>query len=629
MSRKIKKSILIGFDSLSILISGLIAYFFLDPYIELSKLTFITVIAITIVIYLTVAFYFKMFSKINRYTSIRETLAITSCISFAFSITTIFSMLLLKSISFRFIVLTYIFSLACITGGRIGWRIYNEHKYKKSLGFPEYEQIRTLIVGAGNGGSIFIRSLKRNPNEVRIVGIVDDDLSKLNTFLYEVPVIGQIKDIPELINKYRIQQITIAIPSLKPKEYETILDICNRVEVTVNQMPSIENVLQGKLSVSQFREIDVVDLLGRDEVKLNMQQISSELRGKSVLVSGAGGSIGSEICRQIAKYSPDRIILLGHGENSIYEINKELSNLYKNKIEIVPVIADIQDRERLFEIMQEYKPECVYHAAAHKHVPMMEYNPKEAVKNNIYGTKNMAEAAKKANVETFIMVSTDKAVNPPNVMGATKRIAEMIVTGLNESGKTKFAAVRFGNVLGSRGSVVPLFKEQIKRGGPVTVTDYRMTRYFMTIPEASRLVVQAGVLAKGGEIFILDMGNPVKIVDLAKKVVKLSGYTEKEIPIIETGIRPGEKLFEELLVDSEQTDQEVYEKIFVGKVTDIPLNVVMDFVYSLDKCKDQQLKESLIDFANKEKRMLTAKNTNIPVSEAKGLDINIGELSNV
>lgn len=599
MSRNRKKSILIGFDSFSILASGLITYFFLDPYIALSMQSFVITVAITILFYLTLATYFKLFSKINRYTSIRESLAIAICVTAAFILSCFVSVLVLKTVSFRFIVLAYVFSSASIVGSRIAWRIYKEYQYKRLYGHSFEQQIRTLVVGAGDGGSVFLRSLKRNPSDVKVVGIVDDDPYKLKTFMYGIPIIGQTIDITELAKKSNVQQITIAIPSLQPKEYERILDICNKAEISVNLMPSIEDVLQGKLSVSQFREIDVVDLLGRDEVKLNMQQIATKLNGKTILVSGAGGSIGSEICRQIARFSPKRIIVLGHGENSIYQINKELNGKYKEQIEIVPVIADIQDRKRLFEVMQEYIPDRVYHAAAHKHVPMMEYNPREAVKNNIYGTKNMAEAAKAAGVESFVMISTDKAVNPPNVMGATKRVAEMIVTGLNEPGKTKFAAVRFGNVLGSRGSVVPLFKEQIKKGGPITVTDFRMTRYFMTIPEASRLVIQAGALAQGGEIFILDMGEPVKIVDLAKKVIKLSGYTENEIPIIETGIRPGEKLYEELLVDSEQIDQQVYEKIFVGKVTDMPLPKVMDFVYSLDNCNNKELKENLIDFANK------------------------------
>ena len=389
MSRKTKKSVLIGYDSLSILVSGLIAYFFLDPYIALSNQSFITTIGIAIILYLILAAQFNLFSKINRYTSIRESLAIVACVTFSFMATALISVVLMKTVSFRFIVLTYIFSLASIAGSRIVWRIYNEHEYKKLHGHSVEQQIRTLIVGAGNGGSIFIRSLKRNSSDVKVIGIVDDDPYKLKTFMYEIPVIGSINDIPELAKKYRVQQITIAIPSLEPKEYERIVDICNQAEIIVNQMPSIEDVLQGKLSVSQFREIDVVDLLGREEVKLDMQVIATKLSGKTVLVSGAGGSIGSEICRQIARFSPKCIILLGHGENSIYQINKELNGKYKGQIEIVPIIADIQDRKRLFEVMQEYIPDRVYHAAAHKHVPMMEYNPREAVKNNIYGTKNM------------------------------------------------------------------------------------------------------------------------------------------------------------------------------------------------------------------------------------------------
>ncbi|WP_407392034.1 UDP-N-acetylglucosamine 4,6-dehydratase family protein, partial [Carnobacterium jeotgali] len=275
----------------------------------------------------------------------------------------------------------------------------------------------------------------------------------------------------------------------------------------------------------------------------------------------------------------------------------ELNKKFVGKIEIMPIIADVQNRARMFDIMEMYKPDIVYHAAAHKHVPMMESNTFEALRNNVYGTKNIAEAAKAANVGTFIMISTDKAVNPPNVMGATKRIAEMIVTSLNEEGKTNFAAVRFGNVLGSRGSVVPLFKEQIKAGGPVTVTDFRMTRYFMTIPEASRLVIQAGTLAKGGEIFVLDMRQPVKIVDLAKKVIKLSGFSDDEISVVETGIRPGEKLYEELLIASENTGEKVYDKIFVGKAARRSLEEVMVFLKTVEGCTEASLKEQLISFA--------------------------------
>lgn len=523
-----------------------------------------------------------------------------TAVTLAFLAASLVSVPFVEAISFRFMLLTYLFSVALIPGSRIIWRIYNEHQQKLkelSVHGEVTQKVRTLIVGAGQGGSLFVKSLQRHDYEVELIGIIDDDLAKERMTLYGVPVIGKVEDIPELVKLHEIEQITIAIPSLSPQELNEIVEVCAETKVKVNQMPSVEEVVLGKYEVNKFKEIDVVDLLGREEVQLDIETIAEKLSGQTVLVSGAGGSIGSEICRQIIRFSPKRILLLGHGENSIYLINKELNNLHTST-EIVPIIADIQDRERIFKVMEQYKPDRVYHAAAHKHVPLMEYNPTEAIKNNVYGTKNMAEAAKAANVNSFVMVSTDKAVNPPNVMGPTKRIAEMIVTGLNEEGKTNFVAVRFGNVLGSRGSVIPLFKEQIQNRGPITVTDFRMTRYFMTIPEASRLVLQAGALAKGGEIFVLDMGEPVKIVDLAKKMIKLSGYTEKEIPIVEAGIRLGEKLYEELLAGSEHTNQKVYDKIFVGKVNNLPLSDVMHFVQGLEQYNHEQLKVRLVDFAN-------------------------------
>lgn len=598
LTRTAKKIILVSFDSIAIILSSIVAYIFLNPYIDPSNSFYVGAVGFCVSGYLVLAMYFKLFSKINRYTSLKEISTIFICVTASFIISSTASLLAIHNVSWRYLVLMYLFSLSLIAGSRIVWRIIIETRNKKTSENKKLKKLKTLVVGAGEGGSIFIRSSRKNDNELKIVGIVDDDVMKQGTYLFGIPVLGRFEDIPKIVDDYDVEQITIAIPSLKPDVYEHILDICNQLKVKVNLMPSVEDVLNGRVSVHRFREIDVVDLLGREEVKLDMEQISKALKGRTVLVSGAGGSIGSEISRQIAQFYPSRLILLGHGENSIYLIHKELKNKYGCEIEIVPVIADVQDRSRMFEVMAEFQPDRVYHAAAHKHVPMMEYNPREAVKNNVYGTKNIAEAAKSANVERFVMISTDKAVNPPNVMGATKRIAEMIVTGLNEKGKTKFAAVRFGNVLGSRGSVVPLFKEQIKHGGPVTVTDFRMTRYFMTIPEASRLVIQAGSLAKGGEIFILDMGEPVKIVDLAKKVVKLSGYSEQEIPIIETGIRPGEKLYEELLVDGEQTDQKVYDKIFVGKVAVRPVEEVLAFIETLDHYGPNELKKALIEEAN-------------------------------
>lgn len=375
--------------------------------------------------------------------------------------------------------------------------------------------------------------------------------------------------------------------------------MCEGANVEVFKMPNIENVMSGEIEVNQLKKVEVEDLLGRDSVELDMVSISKELTYKTILVTGAGGSIGSEICRQVCKFTPEKIILLGHGENSIYHIHQELTRIYKEQIEVVPIIADVQDKERMKEIMQTYKPYAVYHAAAHKHVPLMEYNPEEAIKNNILGTRNTAEAAKLAEVSKFVMVSTDKAVNPPNVMGASKRIAEMVIQSMNnETSKTDFVAVRFGNVLGSRGSVIPLFKKQIEAGGPVTVTHPEMTRYFMTIPEASRLVLQAGALAKGGEVFVLDMGKPVKIVDLAKNLIRLSGYNEEDIGIEFSGIRPGEKLFEELLNKDEIHPEQAYEKIYRGKVKEIEINEVNRYINEILSVKGD-IKKKTIKIANR------------------------------
>lgn len=369
--------------------------------------------------------------------------------------------------------------------------------------------------------------------------------------------------------------------------------------VELLKMPNIEDVMSGELEVNQLKKVEVEDLLGRDPVELDMDMISNELTNKTILVTGAGGSIGSEICRQVCNFYPERIILLGHGENSIYLINRELRNRFGKNVDIVPIIADVQNRARMFEIMETYKPYAVYHAAAHKHVPLMEDNPEEAVRNNILGTKNTAEAAKNAEVKKFVMISTDKAVNPLNVMGASKRIAEMIIQSLNdETHRTNFVAVRFGNVLGSRGSVIPLFKSQIEEGGPVTVTHPEMTRYFMTIPEASRLVLQAGALAEGGEVFVLDMGEPVKIVDLARNLIKLSGKKEDDIRITYTGIRPGEKMFEELMNKDEVHPEQVFEKIYRGKVQHMKCNeveaIIQDIVNDFSK-------EKIINYANGKK----------------------------
>ena len=555
-------------------------------------------IVLSIVLYWLFGWIFRVFSRINRYTNLREMIAIFLALTLS-SITTILLLFFSKeNYSMRLVISTYFLSMFFIIASRLVWRLYIEKKNSRCI--PSEEVKNTLILGAGEGGRILYNSLlgSKTAGDINVVGFIDDDPNKRHTYLSGKKVLGSIKDLPELVDKYEIAMITIAIPSLSRKKLREIFELIEPLHVKVNSMPSMEEVASGKVNLSRLKEIDVVDLLGRDEVQLDIDSIKDQITGKTILVTGAGGSIGSEICRQVIRFNPHRLLLLGHGENSIYLIDRELRNNYSECItEIVPIIADIQDREKIFEIMEHYQPEIVYHAAAHKHVPLMEYNPREAVKNNVYGTKNVAEAAKAAKVKNFVMVSTDKANNPPNVMGATKRIAEMIVTGLNEAGCTKFSAVRFGNVLGSRGSVIPVFREQIANGGPITVTDFRMTRYFMTIPEASRLVIQSGALAKGGEIFILDMSEPVKIIDLAKNMIRLSGYSEDEIEIIETGIRPGEKLYEELLLDKERNDEAVFEKIFVGNITGYSIAEVMEFVEQLSD-DDKQLAKDVVAFAN-------------------------------
>ncbi|MDG3132079.1 polysaccharide biosynthesis protein [Streptococcus suis] len=598
LERSNKRLILVLMDTCLILTSMVLSRLFLDIIIDISNEKFLIAALFIISVYLLIAIRLKVFSLITRYTGYQSIIKIGLSLLMAHSLFLTLSIILWQVFSYRFILVSLFLSFLSIIIPRLIWKAMHETK-KKSI-HKKDKTLRILVVGAGDGGNVFINTIKERKLNYEIVGIVDEDYNKIGTYIRNIRVLGNRNDIPRLVNELNVDQVTIAIPSLSGREREKLVEICNGAGVVVNNMPSIEDILAGNMSVASFQEIDVADLLGRPEVILNQGELNRYFHGKTILVTGAGGSIGSEICRQIAKFTPERLLLLGHGEHSIYLIHRELFGKYNDVIDLVPLIADIQDRDLMFKIMAEYKPDFVYHAAAHKHVPLMEYNPHESVKNNIFGTKNVAEAAKAAKVEKFVMVSTDKAVNPPNVMGATKRVAEMIITGLNEPGQTQFAAVRFGNVLGSRGSVIPLFKDQIKKGGPVTVTDFRMTRYFMTIPEASRLVIQAGHLAKGGEIFVLDMGEPVQILELARKVILLSGHTEKEIGIIESGIRPGEKLYEELLSTKERVSAQIYEKIFVGRVTNKPTDVVSTFISGLLLKNKKELKDALIEFAKQE-----------------------------
>lgn len=598
LSRNVKRIILLAMDMILILLSMILSREFLDIIVDIPNEQFYIAVVFVQIVYVAIAIRLKVFSLITRYTGTKTYVKIGGSLLCAYVFLLLFSTFIWKNFSYRFILVAFVTSFVALIVPRLIWKYM--HEQSKVQQASENQPIRTLVVGAGDGGNLFINTVEEKKINIDIVGIVDQDPNKIGSFIRSYKVLGDRNDIPRLVEEFNVEQVTIAIPSLSGRDREAIVAICKSVGVPVNNMPSIEDIFSGDVTVSDFQEIDIADLLGRPEVVLNQEELNTYFEGKTILVTGAGGSIGSELCRQIIRFSPKRLLLVGHGENSIYLIHRELQAAYGDTVELVPIIADIQDRNLIFDIMATYQPNVVYHAAAHKHVPLMEYNPHEAVKNNIFGTKNVAEAAKAANVEKFVMISTDKAVNPPNVMGATKRVAEMIVTGLNESGKTQFAAVRFGNVLGSRGSVVPVFEDQVKKGGSVTVTDFRMTRYFMTIPEASRLVIQAGHLAKGGEIFILDMGEPVQILELARKVIMLSGKTEEEIGIVESGIRPGEKLYEELLSSEERVSEQIHEKIFVGRVTNKDQNSVQTFIHSLLSLDQKELKDVLVEFAKQE-----------------------------
>ncbi|MGP9043573.1 polysaccharide biosynthesis protein [Cytobacillus kochii] len=591
----------VALDSIIVLSAIYISYFTLHPSLQLlsSKLLLVTSISL-LVSHHVFAFIYKLYDKAWEYASIGELLAIVRAVTFSIVVTIILQQLLVGHVGYRAMIMTWMLHVLLIGGSRFSWRIYRDRYIK-----PQNQMERALIIGAGAAGTMLVKQLKNHPETgILPVAFIDDNRTKYKLQIHNVPVVGQSHQIIEKVDTLLIDKIIIAIPSLKKEEMQIIFDACAQTSAKTVIMPRIEDIMVGNLSVNQFRDVQVEDLLGRDPVQLDMESITKKITNKVVLVTGAGGSIGSEVSRQICKFSPSKILLLGHGENSIYQIDIELRKMYEQTIEIVPIIADIQDRDRIFEIMEIHQPDVIYHAAAHKHVPLMEFNPKEAVKNNILGTRNVAEAADTFSVGTFVMISSDKAVNPTNVMGSTKRIAEMIVQQLDRQSDTKFVAVRFGNVLGSRGSVIPLFKKQIQQGGPVTVTHPDMTRYFMTIPEASRLVLQAGSLAKGGEIFVLDMGQPVKIVDLAKNLIQLSGYNIEDIGISYTGIRPGEKMYEELLGEKEVHDEAVFPKIFIGKAILEQENEIQYLISEFTKMNQQEISEFVVNLANRRKNKM-------------------------
>lgn len=498
--------------------------------------------------------------------------SISACI-----LVTLITLIIPNTISVVGNILAGIIIMIGLTGVRLSLRVLT-----RSLTYSVADRTKgkynILIIGAGDCASTIISEIrKEKSNAYNIIGIIDDDEAKLNTLLNGVKVLGNRDNIVEIVERENIDQILFAIAKIDGEAKSKILDICSKTTAKVKVIPGYYQLLEEGISVNKMRDVDLRDLIGREEVKLDKSGIEKYINNKIVLVTGGGGSIGSELCRQIAKFNPKLLLILDIYENNAYDLQNELSYNEPNLNKKV-IIASVRDKARLSQIISAYKPNIIFHAAAHKHVPLMEDNPSEAIKNNVIGTLNMAQLASQYKVEKFVLISTDKAVNPTNVMGATKRLCEMIVQAVNNErgNKTEFVAVRFGNVLGSNGSVIPLFKRQIKNGGPLTLTHKDITRYFMLIPEAAQLVLQAGAYAKGGEIFVLDMGKPVKIYDLAENLIRLSGYTpNSDIKIEITGLRPGEKLYEELLMNNDNLTKTAHNKIFIDKPETISLNKII------------------------------------------------------
>lgn len=464
-------------------------------------------------------------------------------------------------------VLDMAITFMLLAGTRMIIRLYHEEfRTEQSQRLKKF-----LIIGAGNAGEALLREILRMPMaEYEVIGFVDDDPLKKNVYIHGIPVLGTVSELPEICEERSIEEIAIAIPSATQAQLRHVVQVCKGTKIRFRMVPSITDIASGKLKVSQIRDVDINDLLGRSVVQLDLDMIEKFLKNKVICVTGAGGSIGSEMCRQVCLFEPKLLLLIEQAENPLFHIERELRKNLPD-VNIVAVICDIADKFRVDEIFSKYRPEVVIHAAAHKHVPLMETNPGESIKNNVVGTMNVANASNQFGVSNFVMISTDKAVNPTSLMGSSKRVAEMYIQDLNTTSNTYFVTVRFGNVLGSNGSVVPIFEKQIADGGPVTVTHPDMKRYFMTIPEASQLVLQAATMGEGGEIFVLDMGEPVKIVDLARELITLSGFKpDEEIEINFTGLRPGEKLFEELSIEGEDMRPTRHPKISVWK--NIPMN---------------------------------------------------------
>lgn len=550
----------------------------LVKYMQFFRLSVIPVVVFT----LFFNYIFNLYKRIWKYASINELLSITYSVTLSNIVFIFYSYFinykLFESAYYRFPftvhIIFWLLTIVYLSGARF---IYKAVLYNKRIQKNDNEDnINVLIVGAGEAAVLLIKEIRKHKElNYNIIGLIDDNIGKHNRIINGVRVLGSREKIAGVCKKNNVNEIIVAIPSASTETKREIYNICKQTKCKLKTLPGIyEIIVNDKVTIGNIRDVNIEDLLGREEVKLNNENINKYINDRVVLVTGGGGSIGSELCRQISKFSPKKLLILDIYENGAYDLQMELNRLYPN-IDKQVLIASVRDERRLKQIFGEYKPDVVFHAAAHKHVPLMEDNPSEAVKNNIIGTYNLAKTCHEYNVKRFVQISTDKAVNPTNIMGATKRFCEIIIQAFDKISSTEYVAVRFGNVLGSNGSVIPLFKKQIASGGPVTVTHPEINRFFMTIPEAAQLVIQAGSIANGGEIFVLDMGEPVKIADLARDLITLSGFKpDVDIKIEYTGLRKGEKLYEELLMDEIALTSTGHEKIFVEK----PMEYDMKFV---------------------------------------------------
>lgn len=592
-SYKVRQVSLWALDMCGILISVLVSMILTWKYQNLDISTMMLSIIIYMLIH-TVSFkLFRCYSSLWRYAGEEELVSILSaCLVYVIPVYIVH-----RLIGIDYSILFYVVSTILIIGYTGGLRlVYRTGRRFKTRMIVSQDSQRVLVVGAGSAGQMIINELKENPQLKKVpVGIIDDDINKIGRVIHNVKILGNTSQVKEIVEKENVDEIILAMANVDKARKSEIINICKETKCKLKTIPGIYEIIDGKVDIKKIRDVDIEDLLGREPIKVNMEEMSGYIEERTVLVTGGGGSIGSELCRQIASFNPKHLIIVDNYENNAYAIQQELIRRYEGKLNLSTIIASIREYKRMDEIFNEYKPDVVFHAAAHKHVPLMENSPSEAIKNNIFGTLNVARLADSYKVKRMVLISTDKAVNPTNIMGATKRAAEMIIQTINKNSETEFVAVRFGNVLGSNGSVIPLFKKQIAEGGPVTITHPDIIRYFMTIPEAVQLVLQAGAMAKGGEIFILDMGEPVKIVDLANNLIRLSGFEPGvDIKIEYSGLRAGEKLYEELLMSEEGLTKTANSKIFIGKPVEFDTKKVMHNLEMLKKIVDNEEVE-LID----------------------------------